>query len=542
MGDFFRNLVSARQWRRWLGRLVAALGTDRWAEGIHRSRRYKWWVLGVNQIAILMALLDASIVNIALPTILAELNTDLVLVEWVVTGYLLVITTTLLIFGRLGDMVGRKKVFTVGFLVFTLGSGLSGASANVWELIGFRLLQGVGAAMLLANNVAIITAVFPRQQRGLALGINGITAGVSVALGPTLGGFMVDYFGWGSIFFLNVPIGVIGSLAALLILDERTVSVGQQRGGQRFDLLGAGISIVALTALLIALNAGPEVGWTSFTVLALFVGFLVLMIVFVVVEARVEQPMVNLALFRRADFSAGLVAGLFGFMGIAANAFLMPFYLQLVLGYPAVVAGLLMSPTSFAALVVSPISGWTSDRIGYRLLTTVGIAIFAVALGLLSTLTVGTHYLYVLYWLLLLGFGWGLFLAPNNSSIMGTVPRDQLGMGSGLLALVRNLGLVVGVAVTNAFLLSSIASVSGQASLGALELSKVSGAEDRDLLLAFDRGLREAYLAAAIFAAIAVPVSFIRRGPLIPSAAQLQGRPGTAGSDPGESADSGRRR
>lgn len=471
--------------------------------------RHKWWVLAVIDIGILMATLDASIVNIALPTILSSLRTTLVAAEWVLEAYLLTITALLLPFGRLADMFGRKKVYTIGFTVFTVGSVLCGLSPNVEGLIGFRVLQAVGAAMIMANGFAIVTAVFPATQRGVALGINGTVVATGFTLGPTIGGLLIATLGWRSIFFVNLPVGIVGTLAAVAILNERLVT--HSEGGRRpnFDVAGAVLSTCALLALLVGLNAGPDLGWASPVALASFALFFVLGAGWVVVESHKEDPLVDLSIFRRRTFSAGNLAGLLSFLAISANAFLMPFFLQLVLGYSPIQAGLLMTPTALVMAVIAPVSGWLSDRVGARLLSSVGLAINGAALLLLGTLTAGAHYSEVLRWLVLLGLGQGLFQSPNNSSVMGDVPRAQLGVGSGLLSMVRNVGQVVGIAVSASFLLSSLSRVTGDGGMGSLA-TVTPGSMAPAFLAAFIQGMHTAYWAAAVFAAVGVAASLVR--------------------------------
>ncbi len=489
------------------------------------GENHKWWVLATVDIGILMATLDASIVNIALPTILEDLRTNLVFVEWVLEAYLLAITVLLLPIGRLSDIAGRKKVYTAGFGIFILGSGLSGFSRSAEELIAFRVLQAVGAAMLLANGFAIVTAVFPAYQRGTALGINGTVVATGFALGPTIGGLLIDSLGWPWIFYVNVPIGIIGTAAAWMILNEPILS-GDRRGRrrQRFDFAGAATSILGLLSLLFALTLGPENGWSSFLVLLLFGLFVLFMAAFFFLESRLLDPLVELSLFRRRTFTAGNVAGTMAFLAISANAFLMPFYLQLVLGYTPLQAGLLLTPTALVLAIVSPLSGWVSDRIGARILSSVGLAINGLALYLLGSLTVEESYVRVLYWLLLLGFGQGMFQAPNNSSVMGDVPRDKLGVGSGILSMVRNLGQVVGLAISASFLLSSLSTVGGTAALGALELGGISGQANPELLAAFMAGFHDAYLAATGFAALGVLASLVRSSRMAPPVSLVERR------------------
>jgi EmrB/QacA subfamily drug resistance transporter len=475
---------------------------------------HKWWVLLTVAIGILMATLDASIVNIGLPTILTSLHTDLVAIQWVVEAYLLAITVLLLPFGRLADIVGRKRVYTAGFVVFTIGSALCGLSRSVEELIAFRVLQAVGAAAITANGFAIVTSVFPPQMRGTALGINGTVVAAGFTLGPTIGGLLIDSLGWRWIFLVNLPIGVIGTLAAMVILQEELITGRRGGAGQHFDYAGALLSTLALIALLVALSLGPELGWWSPIIVMSAVLFVLFSVAFVVVEGRVEQPLVDFTLFHRRTFTAGNVAGLLSFLAISANAFLMPLFLQLVLGYDPLRAGLLMTPTALVMSVVAPLSGWMSDRIGARILSSLGLTINCVAMLLLGTLTAQSGYTDVLRWLILLGIGQGLFQSPNNSSVMGDVPRERLGIGSGLLSMMRNVGNVVGVAVSASFLLSSLSAVRGTASLGELELGQGLTPE---LVTSFTVGLHQAYTAAAAFAALGIVASLTREAPHQPT-------------------------
>ncbi|MHB8991163.1 MAG: MFS transporter [Chloroflexota bacterium] len=467
---------------------------------------HKWWVLAIIGIGILMSTLDISIVNIALPTILTSFQTDLVALQWVVEAYLLAITVLLLPFGRLSDMVGRKKVYTAGFLVFTAGSGLCGISESVEQLILFRVLQAVGAAMITANGFAIVTAVFPPRLRGTALGINGTVVAAGLTLGPTIGGLLIYSLGWRWIFLVNLPIGLIGTAAAQMILREEHLT-DRPADAPRFDIPGAVTSALALTALLMALTLGPEIGWDSPFILASAALFVAFSVAFLAIETRVGHPIVDLALFHRRTFTAGNLAGLLAFLAISANAFLMPFFLQLVLGYSPLRAGLVMTATPLVMAVVAPISGWLSDRLGARLLSSTGLAINALALLMLGTLTVESSEGDVLRWLVLLGVGQGMFQSPNNSSVMGDVPRDRLGIGSGLLSMMRNVGSVVGVAISASFLLSSLSALHGRASLGELQLGGQIAPETLD---AFVVGLHQAYRAAALFAVLGVVSSLVR--------------------------------
>ncbi len=479
-------------------------------QGLVGGPRYPWVVLALIGVGVLISTLDASIVNIALPTIMVGLGATLDAVTWVVVAYLLTIAVLLLPFGRLGDMVGRKPIFTVGLALFAVGSALCGLSAGVEQLVAFRVLQAVGAAMITAVSFAIVTAVFPPSQRGIALGINGAVVAIGFTLGPALGGLLIGSLGWRSIFYITVPIAAVGTVAAWRIMDERRIS-GELPAGQRhFDWAGTVSLALALVVLLLLLNLAPETGWLAPQILLLGAAFLLFSILFLTVESRVAQPLVDLSLFRRRIYAAGNVAGLLSFLAISANAYLMPLFLQLVLGFDPLLAGIFLAPTALMLAVVAPISGWLSDRLGARVLSSVGLAINGVALLMLSNLGADTDYPQLLAWLLLLGLGQGLFQAPNNRSVMGDVPRNCLGIGGAILSSMRNLGQVVGVAVAASFLLGSLAGIDSMVDLETLQIGVPGSGIDPAALPAFMEGMRRAYFAAAAFAALGVLASLVR--------------------------------
>lgn len=405
---------------------------------------YKYLVLANVALGTFMATLDGSIVNIALPTIAKDFQVHLGVLQWVVTSYLLTISSLLLAFGRLADILGKNKVFAVGFLGFIIGSALSGLAGNVWQLVGFRVVQAVGAAMLMANGMGLVTSVFPARERGRALGMTGSVVAAGSLTGPSLGGFLVNSLGWRSIFYINIPIGIIGFLAGIMLLPkDKDIS-----GNQTFDYAGALFFAGGMTAFLLSLSEVQEMGWRSVSVLSLAGLAVVLISLFFFTEFKVRQPMIDLSLFKNRLFFAGNAAGLISFVTMFFALFLMPFYLDQVLVLKPYQIGLMMTPFPLAMLVVAPLSGWASDRIGPLYLTTGGMAIITVALALLSTLDINTPLWAVAVRTGLMGLGAGLFQSPNNSSVMGTVPPPKLGVAGGVVATVRNVGMVIGVALS----------------------------------------------------------------------------------------------
>lgn len=457
-----------------------------------------------------MATLDSSIVNISLPTILTHFRSDLATIQWVVLAYLLTVTSLLLTFGRLADIWGRKKVYTLGFGIFTVGSLASGLSPTPAALIVARIVQAIGAAMIQANGLAITSAVFPGPERGRALGINGTVVATGTTLGPAIGGVLVGAFGWQSIFFVNLPVGLVGIAMAVAILEEGRISTRREGASARFDPLGALLVSVGLITLLLALNRGAAVGWRSGQILGFFAIAVASFVAFIVVERRVVAPILDLALFRLRAFATGSLAALCSFLAISTNAFLMPFFLQLVLGFSPARAGLLLIPTSLTLAIVSPLSGSLSDRLGARTLSSIGLGISAVALFLLGGLSADAHYAEVLFRLILLGIGIGIFNSPNTAAVFGSVPRDRYGTVGGFLSMVRNTGQVVGVAIAGALLVAAITPVVGAAGLDALRTGAEGGATGGPLLGAFMQGFRRAFTLSAALAACGAVISLLR--------------------------------
>jgi EmrB/QacA subfamily drug resistance transporter len=288
----------------------------------------KWYVMAAVSMGVFLATIDGSIVNVALPTLVRAFDTEFAIVQWVVLAYLLTVTTLMLSVGRLGDMIGKKPLYAAGFVVFTLSSALCGLSSSVYWLIGFRVLQAIGAAMMMALGTAIVTEAFPASERGRAIGITGSMVSIGIVVGPVLGGLLIGALSWRWIFFVNLPIGIVGTWMVL-----RFVPAFKPPGGQRFDLAGALALFVGLMAFLVALTLGQQVGFAEWYVLALFGASLICLAAFVAIERKVRFPMIELSLFRSRLFSINLVTAFMIFISLAGTIILMPFYLENVLGY-----------------------------------------------------------------------------------------------------------------------------------------------------------------------------------------------------------------
>jgi len=405
----------------------------------------KWYVLAAVGMGVFLATIDGSIVNVSLPTMEKSFQTDFALVQWVVLAYLLTVTTLMLGIGRLADIYGKKPIYTTGFIIFTIGSVLCGLSPSIYPLIGFRVVQAVGAAMIMALGMAIVTEAFPRSERGRALGISGTIVSVGIAVGPTLGGFIVQNLSWHWIFFVNLPIGVIGTFMVI-----RFVPDFKPPGGQRFDYWGAVTLCVSLLSLLVALTIGQRAGFGDSAVLILIATYAVFLGVFIVIELRMDQPMIDLRLFRSGLFSVSLTTGFIIFICLSGALLLMPFYIQNVLGYDPQQTGLLMATVPVALGIIAPISGSMSDRFGSRPITVAGLAVLTVGFLAVSSLGAETTTLGYVLRFLPVGLGMGIFQSPNNSAIMGAAPRDRLGIASGMLAVTRTLGQTTGIATLGA--------------------------------------------------------------------------------------------
>lgn len=405
----------------------------------------KWFVMAAVATGVLLATIDGSIVNVALPTLVKALDADLATVQWVVLAYLLTLATLMLSVGRLADMFGKKSLYLAGIIIFTIGSMLCGLSSTIYMLIGFRVLQGIGAAMTTALGTAIVTEAFPPGERGKALGISGGLVSTGIVLGPALGGILIEHLSWHWIFFVNLPVGLAGVLMA-----SRFVPNFKPAGGQRFDFAGAGAMFLSILCLLIALTVGQYVGFGSLPVAGLLAVSVAGLAGFIALERRVAHPMIDLGLFGNRLFSVNLVTGFVTFVAIAGTLILMPFYLADILGFEPQEMGLLLAVVPIAMGLLAPLSGVVSDRVGVRPIAVVGLLTLLIGYAAITTLGPDTTGLGYALRFLPIGIGMGIFQSPNNSAIMGAAPRSRLGIASGLLSLTRTLGQTVGVSVFGA--------------------------------------------------------------------------------------------
>jgi EmrB/QacA subfamily drug resistance transporter len=454
----------------------------------------KWAVFCVVAIGVLMATLDSSIVNISLPTIARSFGRPVNgLLQWVIIAYLLVIVGLLLSGGRLGDMFGRKYVWLLGLALFTLGSTLCGLAPSIALLIAARALQGVGAALLMSMSPALLTSAFPRAERGRALGMNALSVAVGVSAGPPLGGIITERASWRWIFFINVPLGMLGILLAALILERPAA-----RARARFDFGGAALLALTLASFTGALSFAHDLGYASpFIIGALLASALGLRWL-VTHESKNPAPIIQLSLFQNSRFRSALLCLVLSFLALFGVAFLTPFYLEQLRRLSTEQSGLLMIAYPLMIALLAPFTGALSDRIGSRTLAPLGLGIAALMLALLGSVGANTPLWRVGGCLALGGVAQALFQPANNSTLLGAAPSDQQGVAGGLLATGRVLGQSLAVALSGAVFAGF-----GGADAGRALMKRGPGAPlDPELVATFLRGYRAALWVAASCAAL----------------------------------------
>lgn len=406
----------------------------------------KWFVLLSVGVGTFMSALDSSVANVVLPVLRNAFKSDIPTVEWIVTIYLLVVSGLLLSFGRLGDIRGHKLTYSAGYGIFLLGSIFCGLSPTVQTLIAFRVLQALGAAMLFANAPAILTGNFPPEQRGQALGLQATMTYLGLTVGPSLGGWLTDQFSWRAVFFINIPVGLLG-----LMLSLRFIPIEEKRKRtEPFDFSGAFVFMAGLVSLLLAMNQGEAWGWGSPAVIGMILLGIVLLVVFVRIEQHKTSPMLDLSLFKIRLFSASTASAVFNYICLYSVIFLMPFYLIQGRGLSTGQAGLLLTAQPLIMAIAAPISGTLSDRIGSRSLSTFGMGVIAAGLFLLSQLNDQSPFWFIMLSLAVVGLGIGIFISPNNNALMGSAPHHRQGIAAGVLATARNVGMVLGVGLAGA--------------------------------------------------------------------------------------------
>jgi MFS transporter, DHA2 family, multidrug resistance protein len=416
-----------------------------------RHESYKWWVLANVMIGTFMAVLDATIVNVALPKIMANFGVGIDKIEWVLTAYMLAMAVMLPTSAWLADRFGYKRIYFLGLMLFTVGSFLCGLSHDENMLIVARVIQGLGAGAVQPIGMAIVTREFPPHQRGVAIGFWAVAAAASASFGPMIGGYLVDSFNWQIIFDLNVPIGIIGLAVTVIIQKEYKAS-----GMGKFDLVGFISACLFLPLVLYALAEGNaatnSAGWHAPYILLCFAIAAIGLAVFVTAELTVKNPLIDLSLFRFHNFAIANVTMLLFGMGMFGSIFLLPLYMQNALGYTALQAGLVFLPVGIIQGITSPIAGITADKVNPKLPIIIGILLLTASFYMNYFLSFLTEHQYIMISLYLRGLGMGMMFAPLSSISLSEIPREKMAQASGLINVVRQLGGSFGVAMLTTIL------------------------------------------------------------------------------------------
>jgi EmrB/QacA subfamily drug resistance transporter len=399
----------------------------------------------------LLATVNSGTLIIALPDLERSLHTTLLELVWVILVYMIVSTVLVLTAGRLSDLFGRKNAYVAGFVIFSLASLGAGFSGSGTQLILWRVLQGIGGALLFANAAALVTDAFPKKELGLAMGTNTMVAAVGLVIGPVLGGALVA-ISWPWVFWFNVPLGLLGAAWGWLVLHELS-GRADERG---LDLLGTSSFVVGLTGLVLALSKGGLSGWNGPLVVGGFIAAVVLLPVFVLIERHGRAPMLDLTLFSDKLFSAAAGAAFINGLSRFALMFLFVFYFQGPQGQSPIMAGLELAPMAIGMLVSSPLAGVYADKRGSRTLAALGMVVSAAGLAGMTMLQAHTSYVWSALWLLLVGIGSGMFNSPNTAAMMGAVPVHRRGIAAGARVMLQNTGAVISIAFVMAIVTSAV--------------------------------------------------------------------------------------
>jgi EmrB/QacA subfamily drug resistance transporter len=467
---------------------------------------YKWIELTVTTIGIFMVGLDARIVIIGLPQVAAQLGADAEEAIWITQSYVLANTVLLLLIGRLSDVFGRVRIYSYGFAIFTVGSALTSLGFNALSVIAFRAIQGFGAALIFTNSIAIVTDAAPRNQLGLMVGINQISYRAGAILGLTISGLILSFFDWRALFYVNIPIGIFGTLWARRRLKE----VALLDTNKKIDWLGFVAFAVFLLSLMISLTVAAYGTVDRVLVYALFATALIFLGIFLWWERRVSQPLVDFRMFRIREVTGGILAVLLNVIAWAAMLLLLSLQFQLILGESPLQAGIRILPFEVAFLAVGPLSGTLSDRFGHSKFTLSGLVLGTIGLFLFSTTVQGTPYVVLSGYMVLMGVATGLFLAPNLRSVMGSLPYQRRGIGSALVSLFLNIGL--SVSLNFAVLVMSLTAPYGLITQLISSVNPLSVTVAQKLV--FANAIKNTYLAIAIVNGLAI----------LPSAFQLTGK------------------
>jgi EmrB/QacA subfamily drug resistance transporter len=422
-----------------------------------RAHERRWWILAVLCFSLLVIVLDNTILNVAIPTIVRDLDATNSQLQWMVDAYTLVFAGLLLTAGSLGDRFGRRGALQLGLVVFGIGSLASAFANSADQLIATRAFMGIGGAFIMPATLSIITNVFPPQERGKAIGVWAGTAGLAGVLGPTTAGFLLEHFYWGSVFLINIPIVIVGVLAGVFLIPT-----SKDPSAPRLDPLGALLSIVGLVSLLYGIIEAPQQGWGDSTILLAFFLGGALLAAFFAWEAHTDHPMLDVKFFKNPRFTAASTGIMLIFFAMFGMTFLITQYFQFVLGYSPLATGLRFLPWAAVIMIGSPLSSKLVERFGTKLVVTSGLTLATLGLLSLSTLTVDSHYWPdVILRMMLMAAGMSLTMAPATESIMSSLPLGKAGVGSAVNDTTRQVGGAMGVAIIGSVLSSIYASKMG---------------------------------------------------------------------------------
>lgn len=459
-----------------------------------KKNKNRWIILLSVVIMTFMACLDSSIVNVALPVMARDLNVSMSSIQWVITSYLIVISCTILIGGRLGDIKGKNKVFKFGIICFTIGSFLCGISKSLVTLLAARVIQGIGAAGTMANSQGIITNSFPSNERGKALGISGTFVALGTMVGPPLGGFIVS-FRWDFIFFINVPIGIIAFFMA-----TKHIPKFEENNKEKLDLIGGILFLISVALMVISVTEGELIGYGDYKIVSSFIISILSFILFIILQKKEKSPLLDLTIFNNKLFSLSIFCGFISFVAISCSTIIIPFYLQDVINLTPRSTGLFMMLYPIVLSIIAPFSGSLSDRIGSEFPAFLGLLLTSIGLFLMAILNVSSPLWLIAVFTTIMGIGNGFFQSPNNSLIMSTVPNTKLGIAGSVNSLVRNLGMILGVTLSTTLLYNRMS-----AKIGYSVDNYIPGRND-----VFIYGMRWVYIVSGSICLLGVLLSFIR--------------------------------
>lgn len=447
------------------------------------------FILYTVMIGAFLSMFDSGVVNVGLPVISAQLKVAIDSVQWVTSIYLLVMSALLPILGTLADNFGRRKIYNMGYFTISIFTLLCGFSLNFEMLIIMRVLQAVGGAMVMANGLAIVTENYPPSERGKNIGILATLMAVGSIAGPPLGGIIIGILGWRSIFYLTFIVSILGFIASYFSIpaDKR-----DKKKEFKFDFLGSILLIVTIVSFIYGFSNINKMGLSNPVIYSSLSIFVVAFIIFIFREKKVNQPVMQLSLFNNWVFTSSIIASLISFLTMYSPTVLMPFYYQKVLGISTQQSGLYMMAFPIAMAIISPFSGALSDKIGPVVLTSSGLVINGIALILLANISINTPIYLVLFYMFLMGLSLGFFQSPNNSCIMGSVPKNKLGAANGITQLVKNLGMVIGIAFSVALFTAFL------------------GKGDINYNMRFLESTRKVYYLAAVLSFIGAAISSVR--------------------------------